>query len=204
MVFLKSAAGRLCATLLTTLSCAALLSGCARPRQTPPPVDPSKLSDDGFLHYLGEVPVVTVDEGFRAMLILADGEDTSKDFNDRYSKLVNRGIARREWELKAENVIDRGSVAAMVCRICRIGGGVNQRVFGSIGLADRRYAVRDLVYERIMADGPDYAGVKGGELIALLTKADGYMDEQGIYSSQKIELGSEQDALKAAETPSQP
>ena len=50
------------------------VSGCAGPRLSTPAVDATKLSDEAFQAYLAEIELVTVDEAYRAMLILADGQ----------------------------------------------------------------------------------------------------------------------------------
>jgi hypothetical protein len=189
MVVLTRIARTASATALA--ACALLAAGCTGPRQTQPPVDPATLSDQGFLHYLAEVPVVTTDEAYRAMLVLADGADASKSFEQRRDTLVSRGIVNPDWNLQPQNVIDRGAAAAMVCKLCKLWGGVNRLTFGALGLGDRRYAVRELVYRDMMAFGPDYSGITGGEMVALVTKADEYMAKQKIYETTEIELGSE-------------
>src|SRR5262245_51640036 len=121
-------------------------SGCAAPRPTQPKVNATELNDEGFQAYLAEVDLVTVDEAFRSILILADGEDTSKTFDERREKLESRGIVRPQWHLQPENVIDAGTTAYMVCKVCQIKGGVDMHLFGSWGLGDRRYALRELIF----------------------------------------------------------
>src|SRR5204863_4740580 len=100
--------------------CLAACSGCLGPRRTAPSVDPNTLSDQGFMNYVAEAPVVTVNEAYRSILILADAEDTSKTFEERQSKLLERKIARPEWRLEPDNIIDQGAVAEMICRVCHI------------------------------------------------------------------------------------
>ncbi|MFQ5422883.1 MAG: hypothetical protein ACE5F9_02770 [Phycisphaerae bacterium] len=160
---------------------------------SPPEVDPATLSDDGFQAYLSEAPLVTVDEAFRAMLILADGEDDSQSFDQRRQKLETREITRPAWRLKAENVIDAGSVAYMVCRICKVRGGVNYNLFGSLGLGDRRYAMRELLYLDMLDDAVDYQYMTGPALVALMGKADELMEKKGLYETQRIDLSDETD-----------
>lgn len=169
------------------------LSACAGPRPAQPEIDASTLPDDVFQSYLAEVDLVTVDEAYRAMLILADGEDTSKSFDERRTKLESRGIARSAWGLQPENVVDSGSVAYMVCRICDIDGGVNMHVFGRAGLGDRRYAVRELIYREMIDDTVDYQYMTGGAFFALLRKADALMEEKGLYAPTGIDLSDETD-----------
>jgi hypothetical protein len=183
------------AFLLLPSLCLSLLlaSGCAGPRRSPPDTDPATLSDEGFQAYLNEVPLVTVDEAYRAMLILADGEDTSQRFEERRDKLESRGIAKPIWGLQAENVIDAGSVAYMVCRICKISGGVNARLIAATGLGDRRYALRELIYRQMLDDAVDYQFMRGSSLHTLLRKADALMEQKGLYESLGVDLTDEQD-----------
>jgi hypothetical protein len=171
----------------------ASISACAGPRKTEPAVDAKKLTDDAFQVYLVGVDLVTVDEAYRTMLILADGEDTCKTFEERRQKLEERGIARPAWNLKETNVIDAGSVAFMVCRICKISGGLNSALFGSWGLGDRRYALRELIYRGLLEDTVAYQYMTGASLFALIRKADEIMEKKGLYDSQKIDLSDETD-----------
>jgi hypothetical protein len=167
--------------------------GCAAPRAVQPETDPATLSDEGFEAYLAEVPHVTVDEAYRAMLILADGEDGRESFEQREAELQRRGIARAQWNLQRDDIIDTGSVAYMVCRICEIRGGVSSRLFGSWGFGDRRYAVRELVYREMVEEGVDYQFMTGSGLYTLLHKADDLMAEKGLYESAGVDLSDEGD-----------
>lgn len=167
--------------------------GCAGPRQTPPEVDPNGLAEEAFQAYLAEAPLVTVDEAYRAMLILADGEDASASFEERREELESRNIARAAWDLRPENVIDVGSVAYMVCRICRVRGGINVNLFGRFGLGDRRYALRELVHRRMVEGMVDYQYMTGAALTAVMAKADALMEERGLYETERIDLSDETD-----------
>jgi hypothetical protein len=171
----------------------AAFSGCAGPRSTQPEVDAKTLPDDIFQAYLAEVDLVTVDEAYRAMLILADGQDGSQTFEDRKTKLESRGIARSAWQLQPENIVDAGSVAFMVCRICDIDGGVNMHLFGKAGLGDRRYALRELIYREMIDEAVDYQYMTGAGFFALLRKADALMEKKGLYAPTGIDLSDETD-----------
>ena len=167
--------------------------GCSGPRLSETRVDPDSLDDSGFQFYLNEVPVVTVNEAYRAMLILADGEDGSENYAQRAQKLENRGIARAAWELQPDHVIDTGSVAYMVCRICELPGGINARTFGRLGLGDRRYAMRELIYREMIDEGVDYDYMTGSSLFALMRKADALQEKKGLYESKGVDLTDEGD-----------
>ncbi len=171
----------------------AFVGGCAGPRQSPPAVDPATLSDEGFQAYLAEAPLVTVDEAYRAILILADGEDGSASFDDRRQKLESRGIARAAWNLQPENVVDAGSVAYMVCQVCQIRGGVCMNLFGRPGLGDRRYALRELVYRDMIDDTVDHQYMTGPAMVSLMADADALMEKKGLYETQSVELTDEGD-----------
>lgn len=164
------------------------IAGCNQPHRDPPSVDPSTLGDIEFQSYLAGAPLVTVDEAFRAILILADGQDTCKTFEERREKLESRGIARPGWKLNPEAIIDRGTLAYMTCKICHIYGGVDMLVFGNLGVGDRRYAMRELIYEKIMDEGSAYWYVRGDEIVAVLAKADEFMRKTKVYESTVNEL----------------
>ncbi len=153
----------------------------------------AQLSDEGFQAYLVEVELVTVDEAYRAILILSDGEDTAASFDERRQDLESRGIARSAWNLEPVNVIDTGSVAYMVCRVCEIAGGVNTHLFGRLGLGDRRYALRELLYREMIEDTVEYQYMTGAAFSSLLAKADALMEEKGLYETEVIDLSDETD-----------
>lgn len=180
------------ATIGLTLT--VLAGGCARPRKAATGVDPDTLDEAGFQAHLADVPVVTVDEACRAILILADGRETTKNWSDRSQELLRRGWIRREWNLKPGNIVDRGTVAYMVCKACRIQGGVNRLILGSWGLGDRRYAYRELVYRDLMSPGTEWQYLTGGQMVALLGKADQLMEKKGLYESEKFDLGERPDS----------
>jgi hypothetical protein len=179
--------------VLFLLATAGLISGCAGPRRSVPAVDAAKLSDEAFQAYLAEIDLVTVDEAYRAMLILADGEDTCEGFEQRKAALEGRGIVRAAWHLQPENVVDAGSVAYMVCRICEISGGINMHLFGAGGLGDRRYALRELIAREMIEDAVDYQYMTGAAMFAILRRADTLMQEKGLYESKGIDLSDETD-----------
>jgi len=168
-------------------------ANCTGPRTTKMEVDAKALSDEGFMNYVANAPVVTVDEAYRAMLILADGESGQKTFETRKAELESRGIARAAWNLRADDVVDMGSVAYMACRICRIRGGVNMHAFGSWGIGDRRYALRELIYRELVDETVDYRFVRGSDLFSLVRKADELMEKKGLYESDGVDLTDEGD-----------
>ena len=150
------------------------------------------------MSYLAQVPLVTTDAAYRAMILLSEGEsDPAMTFEERRVWLIERGIVSPRWDHAADRLISQGSVAAMAARIMGIRGGVNRIVFGAVGLGDRRYANRDLIYLNMLPPSADYGPIRGGVLVALMHKAETYMSEHNRFEGEEeIELGTEEEALE--------
>lgn len=179
---------------------AALCVGCSeisRPDQARIGV---QVDPDKFLHeHLQSQSVVTVAEAYRAMVLLAEGEDKYDSFAAREEYLLHRDILRPEWKLEPDNAIDRGSVAYMVAQILKVRGGVNLNVYGRLlGVADRRYAVREMVYLDIMEDRAPYRFISGAELVDVLWNADAYMAKNGLYPQERTDVVEQVKGDKAA------
>lgn len=170
--------------------------GCTRAVRVEQADQGERVDVDTLLHeQLQKEPMVTVAEAYRAMIILADGDDTFKSFEERRSSLESRGIARAEWGLTREVCIDKGSVAYMVCQIMKAPGGANLNLLGrTVHVGDRRYALRELVFLGLMPQTAPYRYITGGELVDLTAKADRYMAEHGRYPSEPIDVRHELDA----------
>jgi len=166
-----------------------MVSGCAvtAPRGR---IDPASLADAEFLNYLADRSLVSTDEAYRAVLILADGQDGRASFEQRESELQGRDIARSAWALGPDQAVDKGAVAFMVMQACQIKGGLNTRLLGSWGLGDRRYAFRELRFAGLLPEqaGVDHELMTGGELVGLLHKADEYMEKAGLYPAAEVEM----------------
>jgi len=187
------------------LTAAALLAGCSRTVRTAQADRAEQLDEDTFLHeHLPAQPMVTTAEAYRAMILLADGRDDRRDFEERARTLLDRGISRRQWQLQRDECIDRGSVAWMVCRILDIDGGVNMRLLGSWGPGDRRYAVRELYYRQLLDSTPAYRYMSGAELVDLLGKADAYLAEKGRYPASPLDVVGPVAGTRPAEPPDRP
>jgi hypothetical protein len=149
-----------------------------------------QINPDAFLHeHLQAESVVTVGEAYRAAIMLGEGEDRYNSFAAREEYLLSKKIIRPEWKLQRDKAIDRGSVAYMVMQILKLRSGVNANVYGRmLGFADRRYAVRELVYIGIMQDKPPYQFVSGAELVDVIGNADAYMAENGLYPEERTDV----------------
>lgn len=195
--------------LLAVRACmAALLTvvvavGCSRPTRVEQVERGEQVDSEAFIHeHLQSVSMVTVGEAYRAMSLLADGEDKHAGFEERQADLQSRGIVRAAWNLRREEPIDKGAVAYMTLSIIRGERGVNSLVFGSLGLGDRRYALRDVIHMGLMEPATSGKYVTGGELVFLMGKADAYMAAHGGYPSEKVDLRQELESGTATTVPS--
>ncbi|UCD28094.1 MAG: hypothetical protein JSV03_13515 [Planctomycetota bacterium] len=175
--------------LVVAILLAALTGGCTQTFRA----EQADLGDgvdiDTFLHeHLQNQAMVTVAEAYRAMILLADGDDEYENFEQRRASLEQRKIARPQWNLQREVCIDRGSIAYMICRILKIRGGINYNLLGGLGIGERRYAMRELLDLSMMDAGSVHQYMTGGELVDLIGKADRYMADRGMYEEEKVDI----------------
>ncbi len=164
---------------VATLSAAAtlVLIGCGRPIRTwLPDVDHRELDSTAFLHYLSTVPWATVEEATRAVLLLADGEERFADHEDRLAELARRRAIKPVWIESGDQLLDRGTLAYMLRRVCRIPPSTNEIVLGRWGVGDRRYALKTCVDAGILSHGSGKKRVSGGELLGAISRADEYLE----------------------------
>jgi hypothetical protein len=172
-------------------------TGCDPATRTEQADRAEQLPADVFLHeHLANEPILTTAGAYRAVILLAEGDDPYETFEQREAALVERDMVRPEWGLVRDEPIDRGSVAYMICRVIQVRGGVNARLFGSLGAGDRRYAMRELVYLGFMPDTPPYRYMTGSEMIDLLGQADAYMADRGMYEAQPVDIVDELEGVE--------
>ncbi len=162
-----------------------LLAGCSQRRQYQPETDPLSLDDMQFVHFLVGLPTVTFSETCRAITLTADGADEFQTHEERYEELVRRDVVRRAWGLGPDDVVDRGTLAFMSCRVCQLPASVSSTLLGSWGLGDRRYALKQAAYHEIITYGPTYEAVTGGELVNVLAHMDEHLAREGRYDFGK-------------------
>lgn len=156
-----------------------IVSGCATPRRTfTPPVDPATLDDVAFLHYLAVVPVVSVDEGFRAVLMLDQEKVEAATFEDRMEILTQRGAIKPAWRLEADRTLDQGTLAFMLTAVCKTPRSVSESLAVPTGWGDRRYALKTCVSEGLLEYGLPHDPVTGGQLLSALTRSEAYVQTQ--------------------------
>lgn len=148
-------------------------AGCVAPRRAfTPPLDVTALEDVGFLHYLASVPIVTVEEGVRAVLLLDTSAAPATTFDERLTILIERGGVRREWKLQPDQTLDHGTLAFMLTVTCGTTRSLSEFLAASSGLGVRRYALKTCIAEGLLAYALPHDPVSGGQLVAALTRAE--------------------------------
>lgn len=175
--------------MLAAVTMTVALMGCSQTLQPEQADQGERVEVDAFWHdHLPEQAMVTTAEAYRAVLLLADGEERFHGYASREQELKSRGYVRDAWGLHRDAAIDRGSVAFMVCKAIELRGGVNMRTLGELGVGDRRYAVRELAYRDMMPPGASYRYMTGGELLDLLLEADRYMARHDMYEHGQVDI----------------
>lgn len=161
---------------LSCLEVALLSAGCLAPQRTfQPEQDPNTLDEVAFLHYLATVPVVTVDEGMRAVLLLKEVPIQPPTFDRRFESLQQVDAVKTTWRLSSERILDKGTLAYMLSAVCGLPRSFNELIAWTTGLGERRYALKTCVYEGLMPYGRSHEPVTGGELLSALTAAESYL-----------------------------
>jgi hypothetical protein len=132
-----------------------------------------------YLRRIYEKDKATYGDACRAVLSLAKNEHSDADFAAVSGDLSGRGIVRADWGLQESSLLTKGTLAYMVCQALEIKGGVTMRLFG----LNRRYALRECVFRRLMQRGTTDEYVTGRELIDVITNATVHQ-EQGHTDSQ--------------------
>jgi hypothetical protein len=174
---------RRCIPVVTLLMASLGVGGCGAPKRSfHPEQDVDALNDTVFLHYVATLPVVTVDEGYRAVLMLADLPERPRTFQERGAALEKLGAVKPDWGLEADRVLDKGTLGYMLRAICNLPMGFNELWLSRMDIGDRRYALKTCVHEGLMPYAPAYEPVTGGELLAAVTKGESYIAMHGSDS----------------------
>lgn len=109
----------------------------------------------------------------RTIIILMGMEEKYKDLGSQIRFLKERHIIpeRLEQNFEPMEPLRKGLAAYMFCKVLDIKGGLCLRLFGM----NERYALKELVYQKIMASGNVKDIVSGEELISILMRAANYM-----------------------------
>jgi hypothetical protein len=155
------------------------LPALAQDKQDQAPKPAPKESRTGYLRRIFEKDRATYGDACRAVLSVIQNEHTDADFATVAGDLNGRGVTSTAWALQESSLLTKGTLAYMLCRALEIKGGVTMRLFG----INRRYALRECLYRRLIAGGTVDEYVTGRELIDVITNAAVHK-EQGHADSQ--------------------
>jgi hypothetical protein len=163
------------------------LAGCANSGQV---ADggaklPAAESSPAFLDRSSSVENVSENDGLRGVLMLLDGKDDAGDFQQRVESLRSRGIVPAGWDFDAARPLSRGRLAYMVYQACKLRGGVIVTLSGP----SERYCLRELQYIGMIGRGATYSPVSGMEYVAVLSRADGYLQTGKIPETSNAITG---------------
>jgi len=128
-------------------------------------------ADNSFFRVLASKPNATFEDGCKCAAMLA-GIPTSGDITDVKARLAVRKIIPKKWleEKPGSERLTKGVMAYMICTSLRIRGGLVMSLLGPTC----RYAFRECVYLKLIARGNAAGLVSGGELLAVLGRAEKY------------------------------
>ena len=134
-------------------------------------VVPANENSADFLDRASEMQVMDIDNAMHGMCLLLEGQDHYKEFQARLDVLKQRGLVAPGWTLSAGQPLTKGQLAYMVYQACGVKEkGVTLALFGPT----RRYCLRELQYQGMMAEGDECMPVTGMEYVAVMTRADVY------------------------------
>lgn len=124
----------------------------------------------GFFRKLHQSPQASFADTCRAMSLLFFDEDKGGEFESTRNVLIENGVVAKKWTYGPESPVTKGMVSYMVCRALGIKGGVLMWVTGT----SQRYGLRECTWNGIVLDGNVDQYITGGELLAILSRAEGY------------------------------
>ena len=115
---------------------AAAFAGCNSAQVAQPLTNDLAESETAFWHELSNRPVVSNDEAFHAILLMANDEDAADNYAARVAAMKAGGLLAADFDEPANQAVKRGDVAIATCKLLNIKGGAIMRAFGP----SRRYA----------------------------------------------------------------
>jgi hypothetical protein len=105
------------------------------------------------------------------MLLYLDSSDASHDYAGRVKTMKSRGLLPAGFEGKADEAVERGTVAVMIAKVLNIHGGWAMHVFGQ---DNGRYAVRELQYKGLIPPSGEKQTFSGAEFVGIIGKMEDY------------------------------
>lgn len=131
-------------------------------------------NDAHFYMLLANKNVATLADAYQAVAMVANADNKLLPVEECRKSLLERKIVRADWGEDVNAPCTKGKLAYMVCQALGIKGGVTMRLVGPT----ERYCLFECQYLEIMAQGASYQNCTGGELVAVVDRADEYRREK--------------------------
>jgi len=132
---------------------------------------PADEDSAAFLDRISSQANVSENDAMRGFLLLLDGRDSAKSFDERVESLRARKIVDARWSFDATRAITRGKLAYMAFQACKMSGGIMIMLAGPT----QRYCLREMQYRRMMTAGSMCTPVTGMEFVGVLSRADAFI-----------------------------
>lgn len=139
----------------------------------------------GFFNRISSLDTINENDAMRGMLYLLDGQDNANTFEQRVSRLQGKGVLGKMWSFDASRPLTKGKLAFMTYQAAKVPGGVTLTLVGPT----QRYCLRELQYRGMMSQGAFFSKVTGLEFIAVVSRADEYIQEGEV--SETMSPGAE-------------
>jgi len=142
--------------------------GCERQLTTTSVVERYGTPDEEveFFEELKDLPLVSNEDALHALFLLSDGEDHWGTYAERVAEAKRRKWVPTGFDEPSTESAEVGWIATAGCRIAKVDGGINMRIWGPIP----RYAVRELRNEGILVGKQDGMSFTGAEFVDFLTR----------------------------------
>jgi len=159
--------------LCVIAAAATLASGCAHEPVITGPAAALPAGEDSaaFLDRMSSQTAVSENDAMRGILLLLEGKDDARTFQQRVELLRGKGIIDPSWDCNADKPVTKGRFAYMVYQACKFPGGVILTLTGP----SERYCLRELRYREVMAEGSAFSQVTGMEFVGVLGRVDVYI-----------------------------
>src|SRR5690349_10701691 len=165
--------------LLPLLGAAALwgAGGCTASHSADRAVDhaPYSASELDFWQRLETQPLCSNHDALHGLLLLADGTDDRKGFEERFAEARKRGWVGAGETIEPDATATVGFVSVALCDLLSLRGGVSSMLLPRSG----RYCTRELVAAGLLPDRTENQALRGPEFLDLVSRAEDWRAAHG-------------------------
>jgi len=134
-------------------------------------------ADNAFFRVLAAKPNASMEDAVKALYMLKVGESgvEKMTFTEICDIMKQKGLIKASYGKDPKQLVNRGQVSYMLCKVLGIKGGLTMRIFG----VSERYGFRECVYLGLMPVGSQWDKVSGSELMGILAQAAEYQENHG-------------------------